>query len=79
MTNVNINNQNEKNDYVNLNNGIFEQCQEVIISANTHERCLFIAENIYHLCKVWSHNVKYDEYKSACMGDVLKRDLMILR
>lgn len=77
LLNVNISSQSKNNIYVNQNNGEFNQCQEVIISANTHERCLFIAKKIYYLCKAWSHNVKYDEYKSARKGDILRRDIMI--
>ena len=58
-------------------NGQYEQCLEVIITAEYHEECVHIASKILYLCKAWSHNVKYDQHKSARKGDVLRRGIMI--
>ena len=79
LANTNVNYQQRNIDFFvdRCNNGQFDQCQEVCISADTHEKCLFVAKKIYYLCKAWHHCVRYDENKSARKGDVLERDIMI--
>lgn len=62
---------------MNIFNGKYDQCLEVIISANTHEQCLNVAKKITKLCEAWGFQVRFDQYKSARKGDVLKRTFLI--
>jgi hypothetical protein len=58
-------------------NGKFRQCLEVLVECNTHDACLYLSNLIKKQCDAWVFCVRYDEFKSARKGDVLKRTLMI--
>ena len=58
-------------------NGKFDQCLNVIISANDHHDCLFASKYIKKQCEAWEFNVNFTEHKSARKGPVLKREIMI--
>ena len=58
-------------------NGQFRQCLSITISYKDHAQCLQITNTIKKQCEAWYFCVKYNEYKSARKGPVLKRELMI--
>lgn len=60
-----------------MENCQFNQVIDVSIETNTHDQTLYIAKRITHICKSWSHSVRFEEHKSARKGDVLKRDFLI--
>lgn len=58
-------------------NGQFKQCLSVSVDSKTHEMCLYLTNIIKKQCDAWYFCVKYNEYKSARKGSVLKRNIMI--
>lgn len=60
-----------------IHNKKFRQTLSIIIKSESHDSCLEISKPIKKQCEAWSFCVKFNEYKSARKGPVLKRELMI--
>jgi hypothetical protein len=60
-----------------LYTGQFNQHICIVIKDDNHDECLQVAKTIKKQCEAWDFCVRYDQYKSARKGDVLKRELMV--
>ena len=59
-------------------NGYYDMFLDIIVTSDTHDKCLFIFNRFKSLIKAFNFgNIRIRELKSARKGDVLSREIQI--